>query len=208
MIWICGAICCFVMVAVSTLALAARSLGKKTRVRELTIVAHDLRMLSQGELRFFEDQYGAYPSAATIPLVREETGTTMSLGTTTSNDYFRQLLAAGLGDEKMFFGFRRADLRTDGARALEKDECGIAYVPGLRSSDDPTLPVAIAPVLPSRKGLDPERFEGAAVILHINGEVRTYPLRNDGKIVLGGGTLFDPTRPEWNGKTLTIAWPE
>lgn len=81
----------------------------------------------------FEKKHGTFPSADTIPIVRESTGTQLKLGTETSNDYFRQIFAENLGDEGFYWshapGMKKGDRRVDGDHALEKGECGFAYIP-------------------------------------------------------------------------------
>lgn len=160
----------------------------------------------------FDVEYGSFPNAATVRGVRDATGSTIRLGGTSSNDYFRQLLAQGLGDEKIFYApgelFRKPDGRITGVEALEKGECGVAYVVGLSISDDSSMPLVMAPVLPYGKGFNPKPFRGNVVILRIDGSATSYPIRKDGKIDLGGGAILDPAAPMWKGKPLTIAWPE
>lgn len=43
----------------------------------------------------FETEYGSFPDATTIEPVREATESTLTMGTASSNDFFRQLIAAG-----------------------------------------------------------------------------------------------------------------
>ena len=160
----------------------------------------------------FDVEYGEFPSASTIPKVQSETSTTMPLGTASSNDYFRQLLAKGLGNEGTFYSgsrnFKNPDNNVDGLKALQKGEGGFAYVVGLSTSENSSTPLLIAPVIPGTKQFDPEVFNGKAVVLRIDGSAVSYPIRKDSKIDLGNGDLLDPAKPEWNGKPLTIAWPE
>lgn len=160
----------------------------------------------------FDVEFGEFPSASSIPKVRSETSTTIPLGTTSSNDYFRQLLAMGLGNEKMFYSksrkSRRPDDLFDGVKALQKGECGFVYVVGLSTSEDTSTPLVISPVTPGANRFDPAIFKGKAVVLRIDGSAMSYTIRKDGKIDLGKGDLLDPAKPEWRGKALTIAWPE
>lgn len=160
----------------------------------------------------FDVEYGNFPDAATIPKVQGDTSTTMPLGTITSNDYFRQLLALGLGNEAMFYAgsgkFGKPDDLFSGAKALQKGECGFAYVMGLSTSNDSSMPLVMGPVIPGSRRFDPEPLKGKAVILRIDGSAISYPIMKDGKIDMGGGVHLDPARPMWNGKPLTIAWPE
>lgn len=160
----------------------------------------------------FAVEYGTFPNASTISRVRGDTGTLLYLGTKSSNDYLRQILARGKGDERMFEGgsrrFFMSDGQMDGAEALKRGECGFAYVVGLSTSDDPTTPLLIAPVIPVSNRFDPEPFDHKVVILRIDGSAISYPIMKDGKIDMGGGVHLDPAKPMWNGKPITIAWPE
>ena len=165
-----------------------------------------------GALIEFDVQYGTFPNASTIPKVRNDTATSLDLGTKSSNDYLRQILALGFGNEKMFGirsrRFSMPDNRFDGAEALKRGECGFAYVVGLSTSDDPTTPLLITPVIPGSNRFDPDPFYHKAVILRIDGSAMSYPIMKDGKIDMGGGVHLDPAKPMWNGKPLIIAWPE
>ncbi|MCX6864622.1 MAG: hypothetical protein NTV46_00125, partial [Verrucomicrobia bacterium] len=52
----------------------------------------------------FDQDYGQYPNAGTIDAVKKKTRSLLPLGTRTSNDYFRQLIAAEcIDNEKSFF---------------------------------------------------------------------------------------------------------
>jgi len=50
----------------------------------------------------FDAKCGGFPSASTIEAVRRDSGTALPLGTTSSNDFFRQLIALDLIKEKPF----------------------------------------------------------------------------------------------------------
>jgi hypothetical protein len=75
----------------------------------------------------FESDYGRFPDATTIASVREATKTTLTLGSATSNDFFRQLIAAGNKSERIFWapapGKRRKPNDILGGNALAKGEC-------------------------------------------------------------------------------------
>lgn len=79
---------------------------------------------------------------------------------------------------------------------------------GLSTSDDPTPPLLIAPVIPGSNRFDADPFDHKAVVLRIDGSAISYPIMKDGKIDMGGGVYLDPVHPMWNGKPITIAWPE
>lgn len=164
-----------------------------------------------GALWDFMTKHGRLPSPETIEEVKESTGTSIPLGTASSNDYLRQLIAAG-ADEKMFYSgskkFRRPDGRVDGKHALEKGECGFAYVVGIGMSDNSSMPVLIGPVIPGQKRFDSEAFNKKAVMLRLDGSATMMTINIHGHIALGGGKSIDPAKPEWEGKPITIAWPE
>lgn len=191
--------------------LTAPLVFRSRKINELTEAVNNAREIHK-VLFEFDVKYGGFPSASTIPKVQSETSTTMPLGSTSSNDYFRQLLATGLGNEKMFYSksrkSRKPDDLFDGMKALQKGECGFAYVVGLSTSENSSTPLLIAPVISDTKQFDPEPLKGKAVVLRIDGSARSYTIRKDGKIDLGKGDLLDSAKPEWKGKPLTIAWPE
>ena len=95
----------------------------------------NLRHISH-KLLEFESQYGRSPDDSTLTPVKAQDETGLKLGTKTSNDYFRQLLATtGSGGERIYFAniLRRSFYPNDlvGPRALERDECSFSYIPGL-----------------------------------------------------------------------------
>jgi len=159
----------------------------------------------------FMEKYGRLPSPETIEEVRKSTGTTIPLGTASSNDYLRQLIAAG-ADERMFYSgskkFRRSDGRVDGKHALEKGECGFAYVVGIGMSDNPSMPVLMGPVIPGEKRFDPKPFDKKVVLLRLDGSATSLTINIHGHIALGGGKSIDPANPEWEGMPINIVWPE
>ena len=82
----------------------------------------------------FENEFGQPPGESTIEAVKNR-GTSLSFGVKSSNDFFRQLIAAGVvQDEKLFFvpakGCPEPDNRQDGKHALGRGECGFSYMVG------------------------------------------------------------------------------
>lgn len=159
----------------------------------------------------FRSKYGRFPGPGTIDEVRLSTGNSIPLGADSSNAFLRQIVANG-ADERMFYSgskkFRRPDRRVDGKHALEKGECGFAYVVGIRMWDNPSMPVLIGPVVPGEKRFDSEAFNKKAVMLRMDGSATSLTINKHGHIALGGGKSIDPAKPEWEGIPLTIAWPE
>ncbi len=162
----------------------------------------------------FENEYGKYPDASTIAAVKRETAMDLDLGTKSSNDFFRQLLAAGFtSSEKMFYakidGVRKPDDNFTKAEALKKGECGFSYLSGLSMKGNPSRPIAVTPLIPGTDRFDPTKFDGYAIILIMDTSVSTMPIGKDGHVLYGGKNLLDPTHPVW-GKDdkFVIAWPE
>lgn len=161
----------------------------------------------------FENEYGTYPDAGTATRIHSDTKTTLNLGTKSSNDFFRQLLAANFTQsEKMFYakgsGVRKPDDVIAGAKALEKGECGFTYFLGASRLDNPSRPLAAAPMIPGTDRFDPKPFEGKAVILRIDNSVTSLPIDKHGHVIDAGRNLMDPHHPIWGGHAPAIAWPE
>ena len=167
----------------------------------------------------FVTKYGKYPDASTISEVSKDAATDsnlskLSLGTKSSNDYFRQLLAGGFTQsERMFYakipGAKKPDDNINGAQALKKGECGFAYLAGLSSEGNPSRPLVVTPLIPGTDRFDPKRFDGKAVILRVDNSVTSMHIDKSGHVMLNGRNLLDPMNPVW-GKAdkFVIVWPE
>ena len=162
----------------------------------------------------FDAEYGRFPDKSTIPLVQASTGTKLTLDDSSSNKLFRQLIAAGLKSEKLFWaplegGPRKPDdvFGTDGS-ALRAGECAFAYIAGLKSSDAPEAPVVMAPLIKGKRAFDRLSFHGKAVILFLDNSAKSLPIEKDGRVMLNGMDIFDPRQPYWKGKAPDIKWPE
>lgn len=168
-------------------------------------------------LNEFEHSYGVYPNDSTPNVVQGGTGSMLTLGTTSSNDYFRQLIAAEITQsEDMFYANiphgRKPDNQIKGNQALEKGECGFAYLAGATKDSQPETPLAITPLLPGKSLFDYEctkkTFSGKSVVLRYDGSVHSHSINKSGHALINGKDLFDPTQPFWNGNAPTIKWPD
>lgn len=162
----------------------------------------------------FKEEYGAYPNADTVVAVQKATGTTLTFGTKTSNDFFRQLIGSNITQsERLFYakilGAKKPDDNIIGAEALKKGECGFAYLAGLSSEGNPSRPLVVTPLIPGTDRFDPERFGGKAVILRMDNSVTSMNINSSGHVIVNGKNLLDPTNPVW-GKAdkFVIVWPE
>ncbi len=161
----------------------------------------------------FKDEYGAYPNADTVAAVQKGTETKLTLGTKTSNDFFRQLIGADFTQsEKMFYaripGARRPDDNIIGAEALKSGECAFAYFLGAKSTDNPKRPLAATPMIPGTDRFDPVPFQGKAVVLRADNSAMSYKIDKNGHIQIEGKLFMDPTNPIWDGHPPMIVWPE
>ena len=162
----------------------------------------------------FDSDYGSFPDATTIADVKTTTSTTLPLGTTSSNEIFRQLIATTCQSESLFWARtaitpRKPDNNISGGHALEKGECAFAYIAGLSASDDPTTPILMAPVDPSSRCFERRKDYGEkAVVLFVDGRAKGFPIDKHGKVQLNGMDIFDPRQPFWKGKAPDIKWPD
>ncbi len=159
----------------------------------------------------FEVEYESYPSPKTIAEVQAKNPSGLHLGTKTSNDYFRQLIAAEItASERLFYakvpGARKPDDVILPGRALEAGECGFAYL--MSDSQIEDRPLVVTPLIPGTNRFDRKPFDGKAIVLRGDNSVIRYAIDKDGHARVGGVILLDPSHPVWEGKGLTIAWPE
>ncbi|HEX7261859.1 MAG TPA: hypothetical protein VF258_08600 [Luteolibacter sp.] len=161
----------------------------------------------------FEAEYGKFPDATTIAAVRKKSGSTLPLGTKSSNDFFRQLLAAGIAKtESIFYDKIKNVLKPDGVEsggdAIAKGECGYAYLSGLSSKGNPSRPLVVTPLIPGTDRFDPTRFDGKAVILKMDNSVSSHPIDKAGHVIIGGVNILDPTHPVWGSDKPVLVWQD
>ncbi|WP_338288287.1 hypothetical protein [Luteolibacter sp. LG18] len=164
-------------------------------------------------LEEFKKTYGRYPDASTAAMVKARADSAWELKTDTSNDVFRQLIAAGLIDSEWIFqaegkGMSKPDgnMSTE-AEALKRGECGFAYVDGASFDGNEKRPLAVAPLIPGTHRFDPTVWDGKAVVVRADGSVVLYRLGADGGCIAPGGRdLFDPIF--WGGVAPRVYWQD
>lgn len=161
----------------------------------------------------FEHDYGRMPDATTAEVIQKATETELRLGTTTSNDFFRQLLASGVAtSESIFYAetaeSHKADNNFEGPKALEKGECGMSYFVSVPENSDPARPLAATPMIPRTDRFDSKIFDRRACILKADLSVTSHTINKNGHAVSKGQNLLDPDYAAWGGHAPTIAWPE
>ncbi len=167
-------------------------------------------------LNDFSTEYGSFPDQETAKAVKEQTKTPLDLSGDTANDYFRQLIAAGVvKSENPFYAktpysFRNPDNNITGSQALAPGEVGFGYLMnGAKSlpNDDPNRIVAAAPLLNATATgeFDPEPFQGKAALVYLDCSVKMVVIREtDHQVVISPGKTLLETGPGtiW-GTTIT-----
>ncbi len=170
----------------------------------------------------FETAYGTFPDSTTVAQVTEATGTDLTLTGNTSNDYFRQLIAAEISQsEAMFYAKTAFSKKPDNVytttRALEAGEVGFGYIlngtNAFSTAGNPARPLVVAPLaFPFATGaFDIDFYDAKAVVLRIDNSVQSLPVLRSTKLAqLGGGKNLLQAGPDsvWGtDATPTIANP-
>lgn len=193
-----------VIVIIAALAgLTAPMVIRQRKKADHTEAVNNARQIGLGMLEF-EQSYGVFPDDTTAAEVTTNTGSTLTLGTSNSNDYFRQLMAAEITQsEAMFYAkisyTKKPDNVFKDADALEDGEVGFGYImnstTGLSTAGNPARPYVIAPLLKDNTSgeFDIDPYDSKAVTLRLDGSVQAPAIKKtDKKVQLGGGkTLMD-----------------
>ena len=162
----------------------------------------------------FESEYGKWPDAATALEIKRKTGSSLTLSDRTSNDVFVQLLATGIvASEMVFATYSQSTRKPDGdwhsdATALAPGETGFAYISGLSSKDNPSIPIVFGPVFLATRTVDAKSFENRGVALKLDNSVTSVPITPVGKIIINGHDFLDPGNAFWQGKPPDVKWPK
>ena len=211
-VWMTGTVSILLLIGMGLLKVREQRI-KADRVEAVS----NLRSMSFA-FHEFQTAYGRFPDDSTARLVREATGTVLLLGSGSSNDYFRQLIAAEIvGSEGLFYakvpGCRRPDNDSRGARALEKGEVGFSYITGLTTAGGPKRPLVVTPLIPGTNRFDPKPFGGYAIILPVDASITRsgpfHPINAKGEVIDASGKhVLDPANPIWGGVKPVIKWPD
>ena len=144
----------------------------------------------------FDSDFGEFPSDATAKESKDLNAYTGKH----SNDYLGQFIAGGYTkSEEIFYvpGASKTKKKPDSdtatkAKTLEAGECGFTYVAGMSTSSHSGRPLLCAPMTGKGTKFDPEPLGGRAVVLRIDGAVKTYEINENGDVVLPNGKkLFE-----------------
>ncbi len=160
----------------------------------------------------FENDYGSFPNDQTAAKVIEKTHSKLVLGHSFSNDYMRQLIAAGCEDRQQIFyarvpGIHKPDNLMTGTHCLKAGECAFTYVYGISSSDSANTPLLFTPMIPGTTRFDPKPFKGKAVVLRLDQSATLEPIDSSGHVMANGMDIFDPKQPFWHGKVPELRYP-
>ncbi len=161
----------------------------------------------------FQSEYDKMPDFDMIAKVRESTGSSLSMGKKSSNDFFRQLFAADMTQSESMFsaripGGRKPDGQISETKTLEKGECGFTYFLGAIKNCNPARPIVVVPMIPGTDRFDPKPFKGKAYVLRADNSVMSLVIDKQGHAIFGGKNLMDPSQEIWEGKSPAIAWPD
>ncbi|MCW1913428.1 hypothetical protein OJ996_07580 [Luteolibacter sp. GHJ8] len=187
-----------ILIVMALAGLSSPVILKSRKASDRTEALNNIRQIGMSLFEFDSD-YGCFPDDQTANEVRKRTHTELKLTGEFSNDYFRQLLAAGLKSEKPFWcltsfspkkpddKFQRAD------KALEPGEVGFSYImaaptKGQSSSGDPGRPVIVAASYQARADwtFDPGAFGEKAIVLKLDNSAAAINVRTDNKFIATG----------------------
>jgi hypothetical protein len=203
-----GGVSVISVLVIGSIPLTVRSAKKTDQVEAVNNARQIGLALSE-----FQEEYGSYPDVTTIAKVRAKTSSDLNLGRTSSNDFFRQLIASKIIEaEQVFYakieGIRKPDHSIGKGEALEKGECGFSFLVGLNCAGNLSRPLVVTPLIPGTDRFDPKKFDEKAVVLSMDNSVTSLQIDKNGHALLDGRNMLDPHHPIWDGHPPVIAWPE
>jgi len=192
-----------VIVIIASLAgLTAPMVIRQRKKADQTEATNNARQIGLAMFEF-ETEYGTFPDDDTSTEVLNEQ--TYTLGSGSSNDYFRQIMAADITQSETMFWAKseisgtKPDGNIQGASALEAGEVGFGYLmraagEGLSTAGNPGRVIVATPMLPGGATFDPDPYDKKAVVLRIDNSVNSLSINQSGEAIL--------VRDGSNSKTL------
>lgn len=192
-----------IVVGISVLAGIAAPVLLRMRKKGDQVMAMSSGKAMVLALTDFQFEYGSFPDRETAKLVAAKTRTQLDLSGDTSNDYFRQLIAAGIARSedpfwaKTPYSPKRPDNNITGTEALKAGEVGFGYIMNgdhALGNDDPDQMIAVTPLFNAQANgeFDPRPLDSKAMVVYLDGSVRAVTISPDRKLGLGNGkTLLD-----------------
>jgi len=193
-----------IIIIASLAALSAPMLIRNRRKADMITATSNAKQIGLA-LFDFDSQYSSYPDATTAAAVTAATNSPLTLTGSSSNDMFRQLIAAGISQsEEMFYAktpyTKKADnVYNSAGTALAAGENGFGYLMngtvGFSSSGNPSRPIAVSPLFNAATDgtFDPDPFDTKGIVLRIDNSAVTYTIRTTDKklVIQGAKTLLD-----------------
>lgn len=214
-----------VIVIIAALAgLAAPQVIRQRKAADKVEAVSNARQIGLAMLEF-ENEYGSYPDTGSFQEVKDATGSSLAEAGSTSNAYFRQLLAAGFcQSEKIFYakipGTKKPDDDISTAqKALDKGEAGFAYMmgagnEGFSAAGNPARPLCVTPLEKGQTGgtFDPDPFDRKAIVLRMDNSVSQVNIKQDKTINISGTKALTATGDDtvWGSgvTSITIVAPD
>lgn len=175
----------------------------------------------------FELSFGTFPDQSTASEITKKSGKAPDYAHASANDYFSQLIAAGIVSDDSIFYAETAFTKKPSMwfpkhdASLDPGEVGYGYLlngkTGLTSAGHPGQPIICAPLAYDGKSVsdrlfDPSIHNGAAIILRRDGSVHSPSHRIDPKtktLNIGDGKTLLDTGPGtiWGSDTTPIIVP-
>jgi len=199
---LCGIVGVLVVGIAILAGLAAPALRRTKKKADQVMALNNGRsmMLAMND---FSAEYDSLPDRETARKVAADSHSSLDLSGDTANDYFRQLIAAGVVRAedgfwaKTPYSPKRPDNNITGSEALKAGEVGFGYLMnGGRAigATDPNRIIAVTPLFQAQTNgeFDPGPLGGKAVLVRLDGSVKLTPIRPDRKVeVAGRKTLLD-----------------
>jgi len=193
-----------IIIIASLAALSAPMLIRNRKKADMITATSNAKQIGLA-LFDFDSQYSSYPDATTAAAVTTATNSPLTLTGSSSNDMFRQLIAAGISQsEEMFYAktpyTKKADnVYNSAGTALAAGENGFGYLMngtvGFSSSGNPSRPIAVTPLFNAATDgtFDPDPFDTKGIVLRIDNSAVTYTIRTTDKklVIQGAKTLLD-----------------
>jgi type II secretory pathway pseudopilin PulG len=189
------------------------------RAQQRAKMAQALNNMKQAKLAmdmFAMDNDGVYPNLETHEFYLDG-----QPQPTTSNEFFRQLIASGNITSQEIFWVNGADvcnadppanlppsiIENDPSLILQKGECGLAYVLDQENTDNPSRPLLMTAFMAGTDRFDPDLYDNKVNILRIDGSAKPERLNPGGRVLDGNRDDLLRDSEVWNGTPVMIAQP-
>ena len=209
-----GVILGYLSIVATIIALAALATPQIFKANKRAALADGVNKAKQVKLAldsFAADFDGMYPSDDTAEYIVE------ALGTTYSNDYFRQLFFAGSTQTETIFWVKNSAVAAstapdneirEGGRiqadmVLEQGDAHWAYITDQTDLDAPNRPLILDGYKKNTSEWDPDTWDNKVIVLRIDGSVRPMRMRaSDGKVLDGSKKdILSAQADAWDGES-------